>query len=289
MTILSKRITWPKSQIVNSAGEIIDFLSITSGDNTSSGIFILDPEGNVIDFSTISAESTGGGGSDVYDNIEDFTATATIGTKDVILSGGPPFVLQPINVLAGRLIRYTSTGEKVSESFTGLTISGSTITFQGIDNFATGDTVLLEIKGPDKSRDVNQDVGKYNRENTEADSYAALEKTSYSAINDRIYKTIKFDDNFRKVDIAYALTDATGYDLKVFATWDYAATDPTDGADPSVAWRDVTTNVFGGAVTGVGTDTDYGTFVGMPYKVLLQTSLQNAAGTAALEWRKYNF
>jgi len=171
------RIVWPKSQIVNSEGEIIDFLSITSGEKTSSGVFVLDADGNVTDISSLFdllISSNSRSGEDMYDNIEDFTATPTVATKDIVLSG-LSFPLAAINVVAGRLIRHTTAGVKVNENYTGLTVSGSTITFQGIDDFVASDTVFLEIKGPDKSRDINQDLDKVSVENQVWDHYTDVE------------------------------------------------------------------------------------------------------------------
>jgi hypothetical protein len=109
-----------------------------------------------IDVNMISGGGAGGGseasvGSGGYTTGSgDFTATPTVGTKDVVVSG-LPFSLTLCSVVGGSATVISSTGVVSAIPTTNISISGSTITFADkTDNFAAGDTVCLSLDGPDK-------------------------------------------------------------------------------------------------------------------------------------------
>jgi hypothetical protein len=100
-------------------------------------------------------------GTQVYSNaFGDFTATPTVGTKDIVVSG-LPFTLDVINVVGGKISQIASGGAINHCPITGITVSSGTITCNDVgNNFATGDTVFVSLLGPDKAYDSALDVTK---------------------------------------------------------------------------------------------------------------------------------
>lgn len=112
----------------------------------------------------ISDKTGGGGGStanSTYGNlVGDFTATATASAKTVVISG-LPFTLTADAVIAGSTRVVTSAGVVSDVPLTTVTVSSNTITYTDkAANFASGDTVIMTVVGPDKSYDTSLDVVK---------------------------------------------------------------------------------------------------------------------------------
>lgn len=181
---------------------------------------------------------------------------------------------------------YYSVGENLGKC----TINGNDITIDSdFDPLQENDKIRITFFDEDAYIDRNQSALRFLRENTEEKSYLPLESKTLSGINDRIYFRLRSSVKYRKTDIAYALSDTTGFSLKILATWNPAATYPTDGADYSSAWKDITTEALGGAISGTTLESSHGIFEGMPHEIIAQVTLQNADGSSVIEWRNFNF
>ncbi len=87
----------------------------------------------------------------------DFTATPTVGTKNVVISG-LPFSLSLCTVVGGGSTVVSAAGDVTALPSTNIAISGATITFADkAVNFAAGDTVCMTLDGPDKAYDLSAD------------------------------------------------------------------------------------------------------------------------------------
>lgn len=267
--------------------------------NTDKALGIVSLPGSkvtLVDADGIEITSLGGGGASAGGNDSwttqsgAITATPTVGAKTITFAG-LPFTLTAGMIAGGEIKKIDSSGNVETLDISSVTVSGLVATLTNIDDFVSGDTVEVSLKAIEKAYDLNQDGQKNITQNPDEDSYHALESAAFAGIDDRVYQTLMVGDGFRKLDISYYIeSDANNYGLKIFATWDSAATFPADGADPSTAWHDVTTAIFGGAITGsAGSSNNAKTFQGMPHAVIAQVTLDNADGSASLNWRKYNF
>ena len=102
-----------------------------------------------------------GGGANTYSTAQgDFVATPNVGAKTVTITG-LPFTLTADNVFLGSALQVTSAGVKTNIPMTQVTVSSGVITFAGMTaNFASGDTCVMTLVGPDKFYDRNIDVEK---------------------------------------------------------------------------------------------------------------------------------
>jgi len=104
---------------------------------------------------SLGSSGGGGGGSSTYSNAQgDFIATTTTGTKNITITG-LPFTLEDIHVSSVTL--YNSTGDRSTLALTNVVVSGGVITLGGIDDFESGDSVLVYLVGPDKAYDEGVD------------------------------------------------------------------------------------------------------------------------------------
>jgi len=125
-----------------------------------------------------------GGGDTTYSNEQnDFTASITDSTYNVVLStdsvGGT--TISEKNFLNGSLKVYQASSEEnidiALDDFV-WTVGTKTLDVTnctGAFEFATGDLVSLSLTGPKKSYDINQDVDKTNVENPIWDRYTSPE------------------------------------------------------------------------------------------------------------------
>lgn len=128
--------------------------------------------------STASGSSSGssvGGGSSTYSNAQgDFTATITDATKNITIAG-LPFTLEDIHVVGGSIKKITSAGVVSTVPLTTVTVSAGVITVSDADNFATGDSVLVYLVGPDKAYDEDVDANLVFQTNPNYEHYTSVE------------------------------------------------------------------------------------------------------------------
>ena len=108
--------------------------------------------GEVIDPASGASSSVGGGASTYSTAQGDFTATITDATKNITVTG-LPFTLEAEHVVAGSIKKITSTGVVTIVDTDTVSVAGTVITLAEADDFATGDTVVVSLTGPDKAYD----------------------------------------------------------------------------------------------------------------------------------------
>lgn len=127
-----------------------------------------DSSGTVPSSSSSSSSSAGGGNNNYSTEEQDFTATVTDSTNDIVLSvdsvGGQS--ITAANFVNGTLkVTKASDNSVVTIALDNIDWTSATKTLDtsgctGAFTFATGDVVSLTIKGPDKTRDYSADAQK---------------------------------------------------------------------------------------------------------------------------------
>jgi len=95
-------------------------------------------------------------------------------------------------------------------------------------------------------------------------------------------------ESYRNLALQLSASDATGAEFKLYATLDSEATVPATGGTPGDTWVEITTDIFGAALSGISIselafiDTNI-----MPDRYLLQYKIQNAVNKVGCWIRKY--
>lgn len=94
---------------------------------------------------------------------------------------------------------------------------------------------------------------------------------------------------FNNMMIQVYANDATGASFKLYMTMDNTAAIPDTGGTVGATWEEITDNVFGGSVSGVG---EIGTIGAIdtpwsPYMYLLEYTVQNATNTVKVWTKNY--
>ncbi len=135
-----------------------------------------------IDISDADKASASGGGNNTYSNASgDFIATPTNNTKNIVLSSYASTVLSSViglkNFINGSVVRVKADGTREVLPMTNLAFSSNTLTLADMTtNFATTDTVVVTLVGPDKAFDETNDQAKVTLNTaiaSNADSIAA--------------------------------------------------------------------------------------------------------------------
>ena len=113
---------------------------------------LADSNGDVIDPSTGASAATGGGSSTYSTAQGDITATPTVGTTNITVTG-LPFTLTAEQIANGVIKRISSTGVVTVVDTGNVVVSGGVITLADADVFAAGDVVSVSLTGPDKAYD----------------------------------------------------------------------------------------------------------------------------------------
>jgi hypothetical protein len=113
---------------------------------------LADSNGDVIDPSTGASAATGGGSSTYSTAQGDITATPTVGTTNITVTG-LPFTLTAEQIANGVVKRIASDGTVTVVDTGSVVVSGGVITLADADNFVSGDTVSVSLTGPDKAYD----------------------------------------------------------------------------------------------------------------------------------------
>lgn len=121
--------------------------------------------------SSSSSSASAGGGESSYSNVlGDFTATANSGAKTITLSAyaaGSPLsgAITALNFANGSIKRISSTGVVDTLPMTNIAFAANVLTLADMTaNFAVGDTVEVNIIGPDKSYTEASDWKKVNEQ-----------------------------------------------------------------------------------------------------------------------------
>ena len=135
---------------------------------------VANSDGEVIDPATGAAAATGGGSSTYSTAQGDFTATPTVGTTNITVAG-LPFILEAKHVVNGSIKKIDSSGVVTTVDSDTVSVSGSVITLAEADDFATGDSVVVSLTGPDKAYDVSSDSVQSFVVNPEYEHYTSVE------------------------------------------------------------------------------------------------------------------
>lgn len=182
---------------------------------------LIDPLGNPI----TSLGGTSSGANDTHTTASgQISAVANSGGKTITLSG-LPFTLLAEHVTGGSIKKIDTNGDVTNLSLTNVTVSGDIITLGDIDDFVVTDEVSVVLRATEKGFDFNQDVFKFNRENTDPDHYTDPENlvsaSDIGVVNDTwIDQGAEIDcKTYKIVPLWINLTanDSTGNQVKVLS------------------------------------------------------------------------
>ena len=133
--------------------------------NIQGAVQLADENGVIVNPS--SGSGSGGGGNNTWSNAQgDFTATITAGTKTVTIAG-LSWTFDWRHVVLGMIQVKESDGTLGDPlNYTGISVSSGVITLVGVDNFATGDEVIVTLFGHDKAYNKGTDTQKVSVDNT---------------------------------------------------------------------------------------------------------------------------
>jgi len=150
--------------------------------------------------SSSASNSSIGGGNSVYSNAQgDFIATANVGTKTITLSAYASTVLSSvlgtgIHFQNAVIKRRNSAGAVDTLPVTNVSFASNVLTLSDMTaNFASGDTVVVMVIGPDKGFD-------------EANDFQKVTQGTLLAGEDLTNNVIKVENRFSYATIATATT-----------------------------------------------------------------------------------
>lgn len=193
--------------------------------------------------------SSVGGGNNTYSNANgDFVATITNATKNITITG-LPFTLEAIHVVAGSIKKIAVTTNAVTSlPLTNVSVSGGVITLSNASsNFVTGDTVLVNLIGPDKAYDRALDNQKIIVQNPQYGHYTSVE-TLVSETNLLGYKATADAGGSTTL-----IVDADGAFSVANQAVGYIAYQTTDGQSATISSVDSTTNITTATLSGSAT------------------------------------
>jgi len=222
--------------------------------NIQGAVQLADLNGDLVNPSA--GASSGGGGNNTWSNAQgDFTATITAGTKNVTIAG-LPWTFDWRHVVLGTIQVKNADGTLNDPlNYTGLSVSGGVITLVGVDDFATGDEVLVTLFGPDKAYNEGTDANIVVVDNPDYAHYTSPEHLiNVSAVGDAVTSRYVVPmEGYKHLAIHFKLFNSAAGDtitLTVFATLN---ADADDAADTD--WVDVTVTVLGAATKSVNNGT----------------------------------
>ena len=132
-------------QIVSSTGANLDILNVTLVDSSGTELSL--------------GGGGGGGGNNIWSNAKgDFTATITNATKNITIAGLDGWTFDWKHVKLGSIWRKNAAGLTELVENTTISVSSGVITLADEDsNFVTGDEVVVELYGPDKAYQQDDD------------------------------------------------------------------------------------------------------------------------------------
>lgn len=237
-----------------------------------------------------------GGGSIVYTNLAgDFVATPNNGTKTITITQ-LPFVLTAAHVAAGSIKKINVSGLVTPVPVTSITVTGGVITLADADNFASTDTLIVTLIGPDKAYDNSLDSGIQSVLNPEYAHYTSPEvvTTTVGTTTGWTYFTSLYTESFKYGALQFIGVANLNVDITLWATLDETATEPVSGATnvPGATWIDVTNALLGAASINITGATSKMYFLDtpiMPDRLMIMVTIGAAStGTTFTSiYRKY--
>ena len=214
-----------------------------NGDDTALGVVgevnatLVDSTGTEI--TSLGGGSSGGGDTSYSTEQNDFTASVTNATNNIVLStdsiGGVSIAEN--HIMTGILKLYDASTEEVIDvkldnfTWTAATKTIDTTNCTGAFTFATGDIVSLTLSGADKAYDINQDADKVLVENvtTQTSPEPVVSASDIGATNNT------WIDQGSEVDVTYVddilvyvnftVNDSTGNYIKILIKYENGGTD----------------------------------------------------------------
>ncbi|HMA59522.1 MAG TPA: hypothetical protein VKN64_04445 [Halanaerobiales bacterium] len=178
----------------------------------------------------------------------DFTASPVIGTTKIMISGLTP---HNSNVILGRFFRYDGI-QVTSLDYNSFSIDGSMIDLPNIDRpFKSGDEVYCilnegRLRGFDNSLDIYKMLNQ-NPDKRDICSVEPVFKETNLAVGTH-FKEV-YPDHY-ELEFHTSITDGTGATVKVYYSLDEDDTVPDTDGSVGGNWKEITSSVFGSAVTG---------------------------------------
>jgi hypothetical protein len=245
-------------------------------------VILVDADGNIV--TSLGGGGGGGGGKSTYSTAQgDITAVVVPGTKTFAITLGRfPTVISEDHIISANFckVQDATTGLISDVSLSPVSVSGNVVTVTDqINNFATGDTIILKLEGPLKQDDAALDVQKvivYNADYAHRTDPENWSLTDVTGLQRRIIDmdTYKYF-NFQYV---YSQTGSQTGTMKV-----YKSNVPSADITSLTNWVEDSTGVLGaGSIVfaGTGTSENFIEVTGptSPLKYMLEIDV-TAAGT----------
>jgi hypothetical protein len=188
-----------------------------------------------------------GGGNNTWSNPQgDFTATANVGAKTITITG-LGWTIEDINVASGVVKLIDSSGDVSTLDIENITVAANVITLGNIDDFVSGDTVVVTLVGPDKSYDNSLDSQIVSVLNPEYAHYTSPEHLiDVSAVGDAVTSRYVIPwEAYKHGSIHYKLSTTNAGDTITMTVWATNNEDADDSADTD--WVDVSATILGAA------------------------------------------
>ena len=189
-----------------------------------------------------------GGGNNTWSNAQgDFTATVTAGTKNITIAG-LSWTPDDINVVAGQIKKVGSTGDVEDLRLSNVTVSGGVITLGDEDDFASGDSVLVTLVGPDKGYDQSGDQQLNFVTNQDSEKWTSPEHLV--DISTQAADTLRYVipmEGFKDLSAHWKFSNSDAGDTITMTLWATNNADADDSADDD--WVDVTADYLSKTLT----------------------------------------
>jgi hypothetical protein len=228
------------------------------------------------------------GGSDSITTVSgQIDAVPVIGSKEIIFYGLPEPLTEEM-VLNGSIQKIDADNIITDLDTSGLTISGNILTLPNIDDFVTGDKIAAALKSGLQGFDYLVNAWKVMIENPEWNHYTSVNNlVSNSGLAIGKY-FVAFDcEAYRDFMIQLSGTESVGMEFKIYFTGDPTAAVPATDGTPGSTWKEKTTEVFGGAVTGLAVNEHEYINGKMPDRVMIEYSVQSVTNTVNIWIRKF--
>jgi hypothetical protein len=202
--------------------------------NVEGQVQLLSLSGEVVD--PASGSAAGGGGSTTYGSaLGDFSAVATVGTKNITITG-LPFTLEWEHI--SKVEKQDSDGDVTSLDISNRTVSGGVITLGNIDDFVSGDDVAVMLTGPPKAYDEAADADLAFVTNPDSEKWTSPEHlVDISAQTAGTLRYVIPMEGFKDLSMHWKFSNSNAGDTVTMTLWATNNADADDSADTD--WVDV--------------------------------------------------
>jgi len=228
----------------------LSYLEVSSPSYASNDLLYAGLIGMIATVSLGGGGGGAGGGNNTWSNPQgDFTATANAGGKTITIVG-LDWTIEPMHVASGVVKLIDSSGDVSDLATTNVVVASNVITLGDIDDFVSGDTVVVTLVGPDKAYDNSLDAQIVSVLNPEYANYTTpehlIDLSAQAAITARY--EIPFE-GYKNLSLHYKLVNSNAGDTITMTMWATNNADADDSADTD--WIDVSTTMLGAASKSV--------------------------------------